>query len=204
MTKLYLLAVYAALWAVALTAPPADPSALLMPLLSFEGPDAWSIAVFNLMGVWPVLMAAVLLSDGPAQRLPAWPFVLLSFVAGAFILVPYLLVRRFGAAADTERWLARLSTHPAVAVMATAATAGLVAYAVGAQQWSVFVQRVIDNGFVRTYTADFVAFALIYPVVALDDRHRLSMPDSVLVYVPLLGGLEHLWRRSARRRSQSP
>ena len=33
--------------------------------------DASVIALFNLMGVWPMIMAAILLTDGRGQRLPA-------------------------------------------------------------------------------------------------------------------------------------
>ena len=99
--KAYLAALYLALWLVAVTAPAADAAAVLPDLLAFEGPDAWSIVIFNLMGVWPVLAGAPLLADGPGQRVPAWPFVLLSFAAGAFVLIPYLLLRRWGRPRDT-------------------------------------------------------------------------------------------------------
>ncbi len=202
MIKIYCLMVYAGLWAVVLTAPAADAGALIGPLLTFAGPDPWSVAVFNLMGVWPVLFAIPLLWDGPDQRLPAWPFVVLSFAAGAFILTPYLLLRRWGRPARSAtsagrggtvvRWL----THRWVGALAGAAAAGLLAYAAVSGSLVEFGERVLENGFVRTYTADFVAFALLYPIVAVDDRRRTGMQGAAwTTLIPLFGAALHIIRR---------
>ena len=59
-----------------------------MMAVDLEGTDAWVFSIFNLLGVWPAIYGAVLLADGAGRRLPAWPFVLLSFALGGFALLP--------------------------------------------------------------------------------------------------------------------
>ena len=196
MTRLYVAAVYLGLWAVAVTAPPADAGAVIADLLRFEGPDPWSVAVFNLMGVWPILFAAPLLWDGPGQRLAAWPFVALSFVAGAFVLGLYLLARREDQPIRPRTpWLMWM-THRNLAFLAGAMALGLLIYASTNGSISTFGARVASDGFVRTYTADFVAFSLLYPIVAFDDRRRLNLQSgSWTVLIPLLGATIHMVRR---------
>ena len=196
MTKLYTVLVYGGLWAVALTAPKSDAAALIGDLFQFAGPDPWSVVVFNLMGVWPILFCAPLLWDGPGQRVPAWPFLLLSFAAGAFVLVPYLLLRCYGQPVrDSRRWLLWI-THRNAAILLAFATVVLLGYAVIEGSLSEFMNRIANDGFVRTYTADFVALSLVYPVVALDDRRRLGIQGgSWIVFVPLFGAAWHMFRR---------
>ncbi|PRO64376.1 hypothetical protein [Alkalicoccus urumqiensis] len=58
----------------------------------FEEVDPLVTAVFSMLGVYPLLFAALLLPKDQ-YRLPAWPFVLASFVTGAFAILPYLFLR---------------------------------------------------------------------------------------------------------------
>ena len=47
-------------------------------------------ALFNVMGLWPVVYASLLLPTGRSgNKVPAWPFVSLSMFFGAFALLPY-------------------------------------------------------------------------------------------------------------------
>jgi hypothetical protein len=42
------------------------------------------------MGIWPAIYASLLIPAGrSANKLPAWPFVMLSFAFGVFALLPY-------------------------------------------------------------------------------------------------------------------
>ena len=59
----------------------------------WDGINPALIALFNAMGLWPVVYAALALVDGRGQRLWAWPFVVASFAVGAFALLPYLALR---------------------------------------------------------------------------------------------------------------
>ncbi|WP_239651526.1 hypothetical protein [Neosynechococcus sphagnicola] len=81
-------------------APPDQPDTLqLIQHLStgeWQGLNPLVIALFNIMGIWPLIYSCVLLMDGRTQAVPAWPFVLGSFAVGAFAVIPYLALRTPG------------------------------------------------------------------------------------------------------------
>lgn len=99
--------IFGSLWlgliAYALLAAPADAPQTLEQIIQLST-GQWQqlnplvVALFNLMGIWPLVYAMLLLPDGQAQRdqgksLRAWPFVVGSFGLGAFALLPYLALR---------------------------------------------------------------------------------------------------------------
>ena len=85
-------------------------------------------------------------------------------------------------------------------MFAGATTVGLVIYGLQNGSPAEFSARLASDGFVRTYSADFAAFALLYPPVALDDRRRTGLHGGAwTVFVPLVGGVVHLWRRGGLR-----
>lgn len=201
-SKLYVAAVFVALIAVAATAPASDPGSQLEALFTFRGPDPWSIAIFNLMGVWPVLFGAVLLLDGPGQRVPAWPFVLLSFALGAFVLAPYILLRATDRELRPPGRMRAVMSHPWVPVLTGLTSAALVGYAATTGSWATYFGQLQGNGFVRTYSADFAACTLLFPAVAWDDRKRFGGHTRWWpTLIPLAGAVWHLAqrRRGARQ-----
>ena len=56
-----------------------------------RNPAIW--AVFNLLGVVPLMCWGLLFPDGRGQRVWAWPFALGMMAFGAFALLPYLILR---------------------------------------------------------------------------------------------------------------
>lgn len=54
----------------------------------WEGVDPLILAVFNSLGIFPLVFLTLLLRND-RFRWPAWPFALLSFGVGAFSLLPY-------------------------------------------------------------------------------------------------------------------
>lgn len=71
-------------------APPDQPDTGVLIMQLSTG--AWAdinpaiVALFNLMGLWPLAYACLALVDGREQKVPAWPFVVGSFGLGAFAL----------------------------------------------------------------------------------------------------------------------
>lgn len=80
--------------AVAFTAPPApaDAGQLIVKLATADlaGVNLSLFALFNLMGVWPMVMAVALRFDTPWWK---WLFLGASLAVGAFALLPYFVVR---------------------------------------------------------------------------------------------------------------
>lgn len=80
-----------------LLAPPNQPdTAELIKNLStgkWEGINPLVIALFNIMGIWPLIYSGLVFSDGREQKVPAWPFAAAAFGVGAFALLPYLGLR---------------------------------------------------------------------------------------------------------------
>jgi hypothetical protein len=65
----------------------------------WDGEEPVVVALFNLMGVWPFVLAAQLAPWLRRRPLPLWPFALGSMVLGAFVLLPGLAV-----AGHLSRW----------------------------------------------------------------------------------------------------
>lgn len=99
LAKLLIAAVWAGLLVYVFAfAPPHDPAVTRRLLAgtfggSYAGLDAAVVAVWNLLGVVPLLYLSLLVPDGRRQRVWSWPFGLLMMVGGAFVLVPWLLLR---------------------------------------------------------------------------------------------------------------
>jgi hypothetical protein len=99
MRVLHFRIVSAVLWALLIAvalfaAPPASPdtSQLISRLVSgqLEGVNLSLFALFNLMGVWPAVMCVALRFDRPWWK---WIFLVGSFALGAFVLLPYFVLR---------------------------------------------------------------------------------------------------------------
>lgn len=93
--RLAALVLWGSLVGVALfAAPPAAPDTgqLISHLATgqLEGVNLSLFGLFNLMGVWPVVMAVALRFDKPWWK---WLFLGGSFALGAFVLLPYFVLR---------------------------------------------------------------------------------------------------------------
>ncbi len=60
------------------------------------------VAIFNLLGVYPLIYASLLLSGSKGQRIPALPFVVSSMALGFFGIGPYLGLREYNTDVKNE------------------------------------------------------------------------------------------------------
>jgi hypothetical protein len=161
--------------------------------------DPLPVATFNLLGVWPLVYGAVLLRD-PPQRVPAWPFVALSFVVGGFVLLPCLALRRWGAPARREPGLVRraLTGRGLAAVLVLAAVA-LVAWALGWGDPEAMAALWERSPLVTTMTADLAVVTVAWWALLVDDVRRHGGPAwaAVLGAVPIVGAPVWLLARRA-------
>ncbi len=186
-------------------APPDQPGTFeLIKRLStgdWDGINPAIIALFNVMGIWPMVYAGVALVDGHGQPLRAWPFVVASFAVGAFALLPYLALRQpqpeFSGPKTPllrlveARWLGALLGAGAIALLSFGLLQG---------DWPAFWQAWQTSRFIHVMTLDFCALWLLFPVLLRDDMARRGLSQGWIVAavlaLPLVGACLYLALRS--------
>ena len=156
------------------------------------------VALFNLMGLWPLAYASLALADGQGQRIPAWPFVVGSFGLGAFAMLPYLVLRSpypTPVPAPAPKWLESRWLGAVVLVGAVV----LLTYGVVAGDWANFVQQWQTCRFIHVMSLDFCALALLVPTLVGDDMARRNIFNpglmALITAVPLVGIAAYLTLR---------
>jgi hypothetical protein len=185
-------------------APPDQPETFdliqRMSVGDWEGINPLIIAVFNAMGIWPMVYACVVLIDGQGQRVMAWPFVTASFAVGAFALLPYLAWRRPNSVfvgpktvllrLVDARWLGFSLLMGAIAVLSFGLLNGD-----GADFW----QQWQTSRFIHVMTLDFCMLWLLFPTLLPDDMARRNWQQPwvypMVLALPLVGACLYLTLR---------
>ncbi|MGE5656665.1 MAG: DUF2834 domain-containing protein [Actinomycetota bacterium] len=182
-------------------APPNSPDTLsLITNLStgnFKDINPLIVALFNLMGVWPLIYSCVLFVDGRGQKIPAWVFAGLSFAVGAFALLPYLGLRESNPQfIGNKNLLIKILDSRLTGITLTLGTAVLVIYGLANGNWSDFIQQWQTKRFIHVMSLDFCMLSLLFPALLKDDMARRGMQSSLgfwaVTLVPLLGPLAYL------------
>jgi hypothetical protein len=165
--------VYAVVWAAVTLvgmgfAPPNRPDlwAWLVRLMTgdWAGENPLVVAHFQLMGVWPLLMIALWRREWRRHgRLPAWPFLIGSFVLGCYAAMPYAFLRKEPALGDPG--VPRLVWGVLGSAFLALAGWGLAAGDVAA--WAAAVRT---DGFMWPMMWDFLLFAGLF---VAESRGRL-------------------------------
>lgn len=177
-------------------APPAQPDTLeVITRLStgqWDGLNPAVIALFNLMGIWPMIYACLALIDGPGQKIPAWPFVAGSFALGAFAFLPYLALRDANpnfAAPKTK--LLQLVDSPWTGRAIALGSLVLLSYGLLNGNWSDFAQQWRSNQFIHVMSLDFCMLCAVVAPLLKDDMAKRNLDNPALFWaatlVPLLG-----------------
>ncbi len=177
-------------------APPDDPATLELIVKLSTG--QWSelnplvVALFNLMGLWPLAYMVMLLPDGHQRSgIPAWPFVAGSFGLGAFAILPYLALR--GPVSEAAELKPKVVSAAAVAhgqpkllqglmsrgwglALGIMAAAWLV-YGLGWGDGADFGLQWHSSRFIHVMGLDFCALTLLFPVFILGELQRLDPPE---------------------------
>ncbi|WOD39595.1 DUF2834 domain-containing protein [Nodosilinea sp. E11] len=167
---------------------------------AWDGINPVVVAVFNAMGLWPVVYAAVALVDGQGQKLRAWPFVVMSFAVGAFALLPYLALRQPNPQfSGSKNALLRLLEARWLGALLTAGAIALAGFALLKGDWPDFWQQWQTSRFINVMSLDFCALWLLFPVLLKDDmaRRGLSQPwvTAAVLALPLVGACLYLTLR---------
>ncbi|EKX53142.1 hypothetical protein GUITHDRAFT_161179, partial [Guillardia theta CCMP2712] len=110
-------------------------------------------AVFNLLGVWPAVMASLLFPLKPiSQKLPASPFIFGSFALGAFALTPYLALTSYGPETDKDSMFSRFFQNKITSACLLIFTVGLYSYGAG-----FFAPNILNGG--SDYSIDVLVYS---------------------------------------------
>lgn len=177
----------------------ADDTQLLETLLSPDALESQRVfaSLFNLMGVYPAIYAALLLPRAPKGKPKAWPFVVASFAFGAFALLPYFA---FTLDADTEtQGDTGVLESKLFAASLVAASAGLVGFAAtaGPDAWGSYTELFRTSTLANVTTVDFVTLSAWAPFWCMRDAEARGAPKpSALTAIPAVGPAVYLLKRS--------
>ncbi len=158
------------------------------------------VALFNLMGILPLMYACVLLIDGNGQKLPSWPFAIGSFAVGAFAIIPYLALRETNEQFYGEKkGLIKLIDSRLTGVLITLSSVILLSYGFSKGDWINFFEQWQTSRFINVMSLDFCLLCLLFPTLVKDDLVKRKVRNPVILlsiaFFPFLGGLLYLCLR---------
>jgi hypothetical protein len=188
-----------------LLAPPDQPDTLaLIQNLStgqWAGINPLVVALFNLMGIWPLVYTCLLLVDGRGQHLAAWIFAIASFAVGAFAILPYLALRQSPTQfSGPVNGVLRLTESRWTAIGLGLGAIALFGYGLLNGNWSDFWQQWQTSRFIHVMSLDFCLLSVLFPVLLPDDLARRGMNNQglwlAIAFIPLLGPIAYLSLRT--------
>ena len=158
------------------------------------------VALFYIMGVWPLIYSCVLFADGRRQKIPAWLFATLSFGVGAFALLPYLALREPNPEFPGHKNIfLKILDSRFTAFAITLGAAALVSFGLTKGDWSDFIGQWQTSRFIHVMSLDFCMLCLLFPALLADDMARRGMQNVAAFWavtlVPLFGPLAYLCTR---------
>ena len=187
-----------------LFAPPNQPDTIeLITNLStgkWEGINPLIVALFNIMGIWPLIYSCLVFIDGTQQKIPAWPFAVGSFGIGAFALLPYLALRQPNQEfTGSKSILLKVLDSRWLAIALSLGTLALLSFGLLKGDWGDFIQQWQTSRFIHVMSLDFCLLCLLFPALLGDDMARRGLKNSQLFWVvallPLVGPLLYLCAR---------
>ena len=150
------------------------------------------VAVFYIMGIFPFVYAAFILFENKDEQVSPYPFFLGSMGLGAFVLLPYLALRKPDGSWDGQKNLfQKVLDSRLMAIGTTVALIGLLTWGITQGDWSDYISQWQTTQFVHVMTIDFFFLCLLFPAVLGDDFERRAVEGSLkaIAYIPLFGAL---------------
>ena len=194
-----------------LLAPPNQPDTpkLIQDLSSgnWQGINSLIVALFNIMGVWPMIYACLMLVDGKGQKLPAWLFTGVSFAVGAFAILPYLALREPNPEFVGKKNITlKILDSRWTGVILTLVTVALVFYGLRDGNWGDYIQQFKSSRFIHVMSLDFCLLCLIFGALLGDDMARRGIKNPHIFWgvclIPLFGALAYLCLRPSLEESR--
>ena len=164
-----------------------------MSILEWDGINPIIIAIFFIMGIFPLVYGAFILFDRQ-EKISPYPFFATSFGLGAFTLLPYFALRQPEATRQKENsLLLKVLDSRLMAIVSLVSIAVFAIWGITNGDWSDFITQWHNSQFVHVMTIDFCILSLLIPAAILkDDMKRRGVENNRLLWlvalIPLLGG----------------
>lgn len=159
------------------------------------------LSLFSLIGVWLLIYSCFLFIDGQMQRIPFWPFALVSVGTGVIGLIPYLALRDANQEFSGQKstFLKLLDSRSTSVVLILFTISSLI-FGLLAGDWEDFLAQFQGDRFINGMSLAFCLFCLLFPTVLGDDMARRDYFGNsqlfwIIVLVPLFGPLAYLYWR---------
>ena len=159
------------------------------------------VIIFNLLGLYPLIYASLLLSASKSQRIPALPFVAGSLALGFFGIGPYLGLREYKTDVTNEERGRGSGIFESKLVMALVSigTLGLLQYTIlnkfDGETFNSYLELFKTQRLVHISTIDFTILTLALWDPLKEDMIRRDWrgPSALTVCaLPIIGPLSYL------------
>lgn len=168
----------------------------------FRSVNPLVFTIFNLLGVWPMVYAVLVIEEAEAQPFQVWPFILLSFFMGGFIYLIYFSIRTPVYEAGAKTGLQKRVENRRNMVILLLVGLSLVLYGLIYGDWGMFMKSFWNNGLVHIMSIDFLLISLLFPLLMKDDmirRNDYSLSElSIFSILSVMGALLYLNRRLSK------
>ena len=163
-----------------------------MSILKWEGINPIIIAIFFIMGIFPLVYGAFILFDRQ-DKISPYPFFATSFGLGAFTLLPYFALRQPDTTRQKENsLLLKFIDSRLLAIVSLVSMVAFVVWGIVKGDWSDFINQWHHSQFVHIMTIDFCLLSLLIPAAILkDDMKRRGIENNKLLWlvalIPIFG-----------------
>ena len=157
----------------------------------WQGINPIIIAIFCIMGIFPVVYAAFILFDRQ-QPISPYPFCAVSFGVGAFALLPYFAIRQPDTSWDGQKnWLLKILDSRLTAIISSISLVGFLGWGLTRGNWSDFVTQWQTSQFIHVMSIDFCVLCLLSPFILGNDIERRGVEGWLksAALLPLFGAL---------------
>ncbi|NMH70299.1 hypothetical protein HF072_16080 [Bacillus sp. RO3] len=160
--------------------------------------DPLVVTVFYFLGLFPLLFASLLIPDDRG-KIPAWPFVLGSFILGAFSLLPYFFLRKTGTVPSQSApslFHKTLRSNVFNILLILMAVASL-SFLLGGFSLSDYGIAFRDSKLVSVMTADFLVLVWLSSYTM---KHIYGVKHfNFLSFIPVIGPVMLRWKKQNGR-----
>ena len=181
--------------------PPSQPDTLDLIIKLYTG--QWSninflvISLFWILTILPIIYASLLLIESKEQKIPAYPFIIASFVLGIYALLPYFSLRQSNTNWNGKKnWLLKIIDSRLIAILLTIAITIFTILGFIYGNLTDFIWQFKTSQLINLMTWDFLLLCLSFPLIIKDDLRRRGINKQnllwLLIYLPLFGTLIYL------------